>query len=66
MQIISVASGGIGLSELLYGQFINTSGLPGRNMSADLFMEHLKRELKKMADNQGSRTESASNRYIRD
>ena len=31
---------------ILYSRFINTSGVPGRNISADLFMEHLNKELK--------------------
>ena len=30
----------------LYSRFINTHGLPGRNISCDLYMEHLNRLLK--------------------
>lgn len=33
-------------SQLLYSRFINTHGLPGRNISCDLYMEHLNRLLK--------------------
>ena len=32
--------------QLLYSRFINTHGLPGKNISCDLFMEHLNRLLK--------------------
>ena len=32
--------------QFTYNRFVNTSGLPGRNISADLHMEHLNRELK--------------------
>lgn len=31
---------------ILYNRFVNTSGVPGRNISSGLFMEHLNRELK--------------------
>ena len=33
-------------SQLLYSRVINTHGLPGRNISCDLYMEHLNRLLK--------------------
>ena len=32
--------------QLLYSRFINTHGLPGRNIAADLHMEHLNRACK--------------------
>lgn len=32
--------------KFLYNRFINTSGYPGRNISADLHMEHLNRQVK--------------------
>lgn len=32
--------------QLLYSRFINTHGLPGKNISCDLYMEHLNRHLK--------------------
>ena len=35
------------LEEVMYSRFINTSGVQGRNVCADLHMEHLNRELKK-------------------
>ena len=33
-------------TQLLYSRFINTHGLPGKNISCDLYMEHLNRLLK--------------------
>ena len=30
-------------AQLLYGQFINTEGIPGRNIPCDLHLEHLKK-----------------------
>ena len=33
-------------AELIWSQFINVHGLPGRNILADLFMEHLNRVCK--------------------
>ena len=35
------------LEEVMYSRFINTSGIAGRNVCADLHMEHLNKELKK-------------------
>ena len=32
--------------QLIFNRFINTSGLPGRNISCDLMMEHLNKVLK--------------------
>ncbi|XP_019861291.1 PREDICTED: uncharacterized protein LOC109589693 [Amphimedon queenslandica] len=32
--------------QMKYNRFVNTSGFPGRNISADLHMEHLNREVK--------------------
>ena len=32
--------------QVIYSRFVNTAGLPGRNISADLHMEHLNRTLK--------------------
>ncbi len=34
------------VSELLYGRFVNTRRVPEANISTDLFMEHLNRQLK--------------------
>ena len=46
--------------QFLFNRFINTSGVPGRNISADLFMEHLNRELKSgIADLGSGKTEKA-------
>lgn len=42
------------ITDLLYGRFINTRGIPGSNISADLYMEHLNRELKGCIGNLGS------------
>ena len=33
-------------AELIWGRFINTTGLPGRNIPNDLHMEHLNRSVK--------------------
>ena len=34
------------MDQLLYNRFINVNGIPGHNISADLEMEHLNREVK--------------------
>ena len=33
-------------NQVKWSRFVNTSGLPGRNISCDLFMEHLNRQVK--------------------
>ena len=42
------------ISEVLHARFINTRGVPGANISADLYMEHLNQELKVCMSNLGS------------
>ncbi len=50
-------------AELIWGRFVNTSGLPGRNISNDLHMEHLNRVIKTSIQNLGSsKTEAAITR----
>ena len=44
---------------ILYGRFINTSGVPGMNISAEVFMEHLNRELKSGIASGSGKTEEA-------
>ena len=40
-------------AELIWGRFINTTGLPGRNIPNDLHMEHLNRSVKTAIQNLG-------------
>lgn len=50
-------------AELIWGRFINTSGLQGRNLPNDLHMEHLNRVVKTAIQNLGSnKTETAITR----
>ena len=54
------------MEQLLYSRFVNTVGLPGRNVSADLHMEHLNREIKlSISGLQANKTEAAILRYSR-
>ncbi len=47
----------------IWGRFVNTSGLPGRNISNNLHMEHLNRVIKTSIQNLGSsKTEAAITR----
>lgn len=47
-------------------RFINVSGCPGRNISMDLYMEHLNRDIKNGIDHLGpNKTKSAINSKIR-
>lgn len=53
-------------TQLLYSRFINTQGLPGRNIPADLHMEHLNRIVKDSVRDLGSnKTQSAIQRVGR-
>ena len=45
------------VEQVLYGRFINHVGSPGRNISADLHMEHLNRELKSCISSGFGKTE---------
>ena len=46
--------------QLLYSRFINVCGLPGRNIAADLYMEHLNAVAKGCIKNLGvNKTETA-------
>ena len=53
-------------TQLLYSRFINTHGLPGKNISCDLHMEHLNRLLKDSIQALGAnKTPNAINRLGR-
>ena len=52
------------MEQLLYNRFINTSGVAGRNISADLHMEHLNKEVKiGIAGLRSGKTEDAIVRF---
>ena len=47
-------------AELMWGRFINVHGVPGRNISNDMHMEHLNRIVKHSIDGLGAnKTEAA-------